>query len=151
MIATTGAVRVETLDEAVEAAEFLAHASAPSGGRIGVIVFSGGLKAIVADCADRAAAELATLAADTLATLSRWWGRAGRSAIRSISGRRSAGWFERYLECLRAFRRDPNVDVVLLQDELLRAPEVPTRKPCSAVSIEMIASRAGYPGRGVSR
>lgn len=145
LIATTGAVRVDTLDEAVEAAEFLAHAAAPRGKRIGVIVFSGGLKAMVADCAERIGAELATLAEGTLATLSRQVGTGGSIGNPLDFGPPIGGWLERYLECLRAFRNDPNVDVVLVQDELLRGPGSSHKEAMFAGLDQMLAAEPGIP------
>jgi acetyltransferase len=118
-LATTGAIRADTLDEAIEGVEFLTHAAAPAGPRLAAIMFSGGLKAIVCDHVERAGAELAELNAETLARL---------NAIVSTGG--SVGnpldfgppWnFEAYLDCIRALRTDPNVDLVLAQDELLRS------------------------------
>lgn len=119
LIAGTGAVRVDTLDEAVEAAEFLSHAAAPRGPRIAAIVFSGGLKAIVCDCADRAGARLAELAPATLARLDTLVGTGG-----SVGNPLDFGppWgFDAYLDCIRALLDDEGVDVVLAQDELLRS------------------------------
>ena len=120
LIGTTGAIRVDTLDEAVEGTEFLIHAAPPRGPRIAAIVFSGGLKAIVCDCAARAGAELPELAPATLARLDSLVGTGA-----SVGNPLDFGppWrFDVYLDCIRALRDDPNVDVVLAQDELLRNP-----------------------------
>jgi acetyltransferase len=120
LIAPAGAVRVDTLDEAVEATEFLIHAAQPRGPRIAAIVFSGGLKAIVCDCADRAGAELAELTPATLARLDALVSTGASVGNPLDFG--PPGRFEVYLDCIRALRDDPNVDVVLVQDELLRRP-----------------------------
>ena len=119
-IATTGAIRAETLDEAIECTEFLTHAVAPAGPRIAAIMFSGGLKAIVCDYAERAGAELAELSPETIARLNALVSTGG-----SVGNPLDFGppWnFETYLDCIRALRADPQVDLVLAQDELLRAP-----------------------------
>lgn len=118
-IATTGAIRADTLDEAIEGTEFLTHAVAPAGPRIAAIVFSGGLKAIVCDHVERAGAELADLNAETIARLNGLVTTGG-----SVGNPLDFGppWnFETYLDCIRALRIDPQVDLVLVQDELLRA------------------------------
>jgi acyl-CoA synthetase (NDP forming) len=121
VIASTGAVSAETLDEAVEAAEFLSYAEPPHGGRIAVMVFSGGLKGLVADCAARVGATLAPLAPHTLTQLEALVETGGSVGNPLDFGPPIGGTFDAYLDCLRALRADPNVDVVLLQDELLRA------------------------------
>ncbi|MEN9709272.1 MAG: hypothetical protein RIQ68_1680, partial [Pseudomonadota bacterium] len=47
-----GAIRVGNLDEMVEAVEFLVHAPAPQGKRLGSITFSGGMRGLLLDAAE---------------------------------------------------------------------------------------------------
>src|ERR1700754_1102269 len=44
---TVGVIRVDTLDEAVEAAEYFSHAPIPKGPRLGGMTFSGGMKGMM--------------------------------------------------------------------------------------------------------
>jgi len=100
---------------------------------------------MVADCAERIGAELATLAEGTLATLSRQVGTGGSIGNPLDFGPPIGGWLERYLECLRAFRNDPNVDVVLVQDELLRGPGSSHKEAMFAGLDQMLAAEPGIP------
>ena len=60
-----GVVRADTLDDAVEAAELLAHTGAPRGRRLGAITLSGAFRGLILDAAERNALELPALAPQT--------------------------------------------------------------------------------------
>lgn len=146
LMASTGAVRAETLDEMVEAAEFLAHANPPPGPRVGVVVFSGGLKGIVADCAQRANIELADFAPATAAKVGALIGTGGSAGNPVDFGPPVGGAsFDAYLDVIRAIRSDPNVDLVFLQDELLRIPGSPYKEGAFRRLSEFVAAEPGKP------
>src|SRR5262249_54917743 len=50
---TVGIVRVDTLDEVVETIEYFTHARPPKGPRLGALTFSGGLKGLLLEAAER--------------------------------------------------------------------------------------------------
>ena len=50
---TIGVVRVDTLDEVVETVEYFTHAVPPKGPRLGALTFSGGLKGLMLEAAER--------------------------------------------------------------------------------------------------
>jgi acetyltransferase len=64
-----GIVMVETLDELFDAAEVVARCPAPQGDRLAVITNGGGAGILAADALAEGAGKLATLSAETVATL----------------------------------------------------------------------------------
>ena len=64
---TVGVIRVDTLDEAVEAAEYFSHAPTPKGPRLGGMTFSGGMKGLMLEAAERHGLSFPPLAPETLA------------------------------------------------------------------------------------
>jgi len=65
---TVGVIRVDTLDEAVEAAEYFSHAPVPNGPRLGAMTFSGGLKGLMLEAAERHGLSFPQLLPETLAS-----------------------------------------------------------------------------------
>jgi acetyltransferase len=117
-----GAVRVRTLDDAVEAAEYFIHAPLPKGNRLGAITFSGGLRGMLLDVGGYNGLAYPPLAQQTKDRLSKVLGVGtiiGNPLDSGFAGLSSA---EVYIECVKAMLDDPSVDILLLQEELPRAP-----------------------------
>src|SRR5688572_2512997 len=64
---TIGVIRVDTLDEAVETAEYFAHAPAPKGPRLAGMTYSGGMKGMMLEAAERNGLSFPPLAPETIA------------------------------------------------------------------------------------
>ena len=122
MAADAGAIRADTLDDAVELAELLAHSGAAKGRRLGAVTLSGAYRGLLLDAAERAGMEFPKLAPHTLEKLNKALG-VGSYVSNPIDGGfgvlQSADAFK---ACIEALHDDPNVDMVLLQEALPRAP-----------------------------
>lgn len=139
-----GALRVRTLDDAVEAVEFLLHAHLPKGNRIGAITFSGGLRGMLLDVAAFNGLKYPPLAAKTKARLQKVLGVGtiiGNPLDSGFAGLSSA---EIYIECVRAMLDDPSIDLLLLQEELPRAPGS-ERKETNLCNVNALAGKSKKP------
>jgi acetate---CoA ligase (ADP-forming) len=115
-----GLVRAETLDDAVEAAELLAHTGRPPGRRLGAITLSGAFRGLILDAADRQKLVLPALAGETTQRLNSVLG------VGSLVSNPIDGGFgvltsaENYLASVEALQADPGIDLLLLQEALPR-------------------------------
>ena len=117
-----GALRVRTLDDAVEAAEFLTHSPLPKGKGVGAITFSGGLRGLLIDVGSYNGIHYPPLAAKTEKRLSELLGVGTIIGNPLDSGFAGLSSTEIYIECVKTMLDDPSIDILLLQEELLRAP-----------------------------
>ncbi len=118
-----GIMRARNLDEVVEAVEFLVHAPLPKGGRIGAITLSGGFRGLIMD-----------LAADHKLMLPAL-GDASRQRLEKVLGVGSivgnpldAGYAaltnpNALVESVEVMLADPGIDILLVQEEVPRAPD----------------------------
>jgi acyl-CoA synthetase (NDP forming) len=113
-------VRADTLDDAVEAAELLAHTGRPPGRRLGAITLSGAFRGLILDAADKHQLVLPALAGETTGRLDSVLG------VGSLVSNPIDGGFgvltsaENYLASIEALQADPAIDLVLLQEALPR-------------------------------
>jgi acetyltransferase len=117
-----GVIRTSSLDDAVELIELLLATPAPKGRRLGAITLSGAYRGLLLDAAAEHNLEFPPLAPETDARLN-----ALLSVGSLVSNPLDGGYGvlssrETYLACVEALDRDPNVDILLLQEELPRAP-----------------------------
>ncbi len=122
MAADAGVIRAETLDDAVELAELLSHSGAAPGRRLGAVTLSGAYRGLLLDAAERNGMSFPALAPRTLEKLHEVLG-VGSYISNPIDGGfgvlQSA---DAYKACMEALHDDPNIDMVLLQEALPRAP-----------------------------
>jgi acetate---CoA ligase (ADP-forming) len=115
-----GVVRADTLDDAVEITELLAHTGAPAGRRLGAITLSGAFRGLLLDAAEKNRLEFRALAAETTAKLN------SVLTVGSLVGNPIDGGFgvltsaDNYMASIEALQADPNVDMILLQEALPR-------------------------------
>jgi acetate---CoA ligase (ADP-forming) len=115
-----GVIRADTLDDAVEVTELLAHTGAPAGRRLGAITLSGAFRGLILDAAERNQLVLPTLDPQTTHRLNAVLG------VGSLVGNPIDGGFgvltsaENYLASIEAMQADPNLDLLLLQEALPR-------------------------------
>ena len=120
--AELGVMRVDSLDDAVETIELLLHTGMPAGRRLGAITLSGAYRGLLLDAAEKCGLGFPALSAETDAKL-----RALLS-VGSLVGNPLDGGFgvlssrDTYLACVAALDEDPNIDMLLLQEELPREP-----------------------------
>lgn len=138
LAAELGVVVVHTEDEFVDAIELLLRTGGLPGPRLGVISHSGGLKDLVMDYASRLGITFPALEETTLAKVS------GLLGIGSSVGNPLDTGFpgltnpDLYRQCVEAVAADPNVDVVLVQEELPRS----TAKPREEEYLRQLSQQA---------
>src|SRR5580692_4321404 len=119
---TLGVIRVNTLDEMVETIDYFAHATPPKGPRLGALTFSGGLKGLMLESATRNGLAFPPLQAETTAKLREVLG-VGTSLGNPLDGGFTAlSSRESYFRIIDILLSDPNIDALLVQEELPAAP-----------------------------
>ena len=113
-----GVLRVDNLEDMIEAAEFFARARPLKGRRVAVMTNSGALKSLMTEAAETHGVELARLAPETTDRL--------RAALHDAEvanpfDTKRTIRADEYLGCVRALHDDPGVDLVLFAEELPRA------------------------------
>ena len=117
-----GAIRVGTLDDVVEVTEYMLHAPLPAGPALGAITFSGGLRGLMLDAAERNGLRFPPLSDKSQSTLE------GMLGAGSAVGNPLDGGFgvltsaETYRRTIELVLNDPNIDILVLQEELMREP-----------------------------
>jgi acetyltransferase len=139
-----GVIRADTLDDAVEATELLAHTGRPAGRALGAITLSGAFRGLILDAAERHQLELPALAPATTQRLNAVLG------VGSLVGNPIDGGFgvltsaENYMASIEALQADPKLDMVLLQEAL-------PREPGSARAEQYIAMVEAYAAGGARK
>ncbi|MEE8515184.1 MAG: CoA-binding protein, partial [Alphaproteobacteria bacterium] len=139
-----GAIRVGTLDDVVEVTEYMLHARLPDGPGLGAITFSGGLRGLMLDAAERQGLRFPPLSEKSQTTLE------GMLGAGSAVGNPLDGGFgvltstETYRRAIELVLGDPNIDVLLLQEELMREPGS-DRKEEYLRMVEGMAAKAKKP------
>ena len=120
--ADAGVIRADTLDDAVELAELLAHTGAPTGRRLGAVTLSGAYRGLLLDAAERHGLSFPALAPQTVERLEKVMG-VGSLISNPIDGGFSVlSSPQAYKACIEAMQDDPNIDMVLLQEAIPREP-----------------------------
>lgn len=115
-----GLLRMRNLDEVVEAVELVVGTRLPKGGRIGAITVSGGMRALLLDYAEGAGLVFNPLSPATHKRMS------DLLSVGSIVGNPlDAGYAalssqQSYLDCVQALLDDPEIDILILQEEIPR-------------------------------
>jgi acetate---CoA ligase (ADP-forming) len=143
--ADLGVIRADTLDDAVEITELLAHTGVPAGRRLGAVTNSGAFRGLVIEAAERNGLLFPALAAETTAKLNAILG------VGSLVGNPTDGGFgvlssaENFQATIAALRADPNVDMVLFQEKLPREPGSDRAERYVAMVEEMVTASTGKP------
>ena len=120
--ADLGIVRADTLDDAVEITELLVHTGTPGGRRLGAITLSGAFRGLLYDAAERNGLQFPKLADATLEKLNAILG------VGSLVSNPIDGGFgvlssdDNYKASIAALQADPNIDMILIQENLPREP-----------------------------
>ncbi len=136
-----GIVRVDTLEDMVEAAAFLARMPRPKGRRIAIMTNSGALKSLATDACATYQVPLAQLETVT--------GGRMREVLKDadpanpFDSKRTLTTDE-YMACVRALHDDPNVDLLLMAEEIPRAAGV-ERKIRNLAALDAFAGEASKP------
>ena len=116
-----GIVRVDNLEDLVEAAAFLAYMDRPKGRGVALMTNSGALKSMATDAADRFGVTMAALSDETRARIKAALPDADVS--NPFDCKRTLASKE-YIACVEALHDDPGVDVLLLAEEYPRRPGI---------------------------
>jgi acyl-CoA synthetase (NDP forming) len=117
-----GVIRADTLDDAVEITELLVHTGAPPGRRLGAVTLSGAYRGLLLDSAERNGLQFLPLDGATTERLN------AVLTVGSLVGNPIDGGFgvlssdDNFITSVASLDADPNVDVVLVQETLPRAP-----------------------------
>ncbi len=117
-----GVIRADTLDDAVEITELMVHTGAPPGRRLGAVTLSGAYRGLLLDAAERNGLEFPPLAPATTERLE------AVLTVGSLVSNPIDGGFgvlssaDNFMASVEALQADPNVDMVLVQEGLPRAP-----------------------------
>jgi acetate---CoA ligase (ADP-forming) len=137
-----GVIRVDSLDEMIEAAELLGRSPAPRGSRIAVMTNSGALKSIATEATSAYGIEVAKLASDTETKLR---GVLGEDAdIGNPLDTKRTLPTEKYMGCVETLCAAPEIDLLLLAEELPRESGI-ARKVANFTALESWIARAGKP------
>jgi acyl-CoA synthetase (NDP forming) len=120
---TLGVVRVDNIDEIVEAVEFFSHATVPAAAGVGSIVHSGGLRELLLDSASRLGIKFPPLSAESVRQLNELLPvgcYVGNPLDSGFGGLSSA---ETYFKCIDILLADPNIGVLLAQEALPKGAE----------------------------
>jgi acetyltransferase len=140
-----GVIRADTLDDAVEITELLAHTGAPPGRRLGAVTLSGAYRGLLLDSADRNGVEFPALAPATTERLN-----AVLTVGSLVSNPIDGGYgvlssADNFMASIDALQADPNVDMVLVQEGLPRAPGSDRTEHYIRLADDYAATRATKP------
>jgi acyl-CoA synthetase (NDP forming) len=140
-----GVIRADTLDDAVEIAELLVHSVAPVGRRLGAITLSGALRGLLFDAAAKNDLQLPALAEETTAKLKSVLG-VGSLVSNPIDGGFSVLTSpEAYQTSIEALLADPNIDIIVMQENVPREPGGARAERYMALVESIVAAGAKKP------
>jgi acyl-CoA synthetase (NDP forming) len=120
--ADVGIIRADTLDDAVEVTELLVHTRAPGGRRLGAITLSGAFRGLLYDAAERNGLVFPKLADATLEKLNAILGVGSLVSNPIDGGFGVLSSIDNYKASIAALQADPNIDMILIQENLPREP-----------------------------
>ncbi len=113
-----GVIRVDSGDAAIDLIELLMNAGLPETNNVGVLVYSGGVRGLSLDAADRHGVPLPDFAPETAAKFREILGE----SLRVTNPLDAAGFMnqklESILEMVTAIQNDPNIGTILFQEDL---------------------------------
>jgi acetyltransferase len=118
----TGVARLDSMEDAVEALEFLTRIDPPKGSGIAVMTNSGALTSLISESAARAGVDLVKLSAPTKAKIAEALGPLANPA--NPLDTRSTVVAEAHTACMDALAADPAVDLLLMAEELPLVPGI---------------------------
>ena len=136
-----GIVRVDTLEDMVEAAAYLARMSRPKGRGVAIMTNSGALKSLATDACATYGVPLTQLDPATGAKMRETLKDA--DLANPFDSKRTLTTDE-YMAGVRALHDDPNVDLLLMAEEIPRAAGV-ERKIRNLTALDAFAAQAAKP------
>jgi acetate---CoA ligase (ADP-forming) len=140
-----GVIRADTLDDAVEITELLVHTGAPPGRRLGAVTLSGAYRGLLLDSAERNGLEFPALAPATTERLNVVLTVGSLVANPIDGGYGVLSSADNFMASIDALQADPNVDMVLVQEGLPRAPGSDRAEHYIHLANDYAATRATKP------
>lgn len=137
-----GVIRVDTIDEMTEVVEALTHGERPNGARVGAITFSGGLKGLLLEAAERNGVSFPPLREETLGRLREVLGIGTSLGNPLDAGFAALSSKEAYFKCIEIMQEDPGLDQIVVQEELPTAEGVNDK----AANLRVVNDMAAAPG-----
>jgi acetyltransferase len=141
---TIGVVRVDTLDEIVETVEYFTHASPPKGPRLGALTFSGGMKGLLLEAAERNGLSFPALKPETNEEIGKVLGVGTSLGNPLDAGFAALSSSEAYFKGIEVLLKDPNIDALLVQEELPPQPRL-NNKVENLKTVDQMVATAGKP------
>ncbi len=135
-----GVVRLDSIEDAVEALEYLVRVAPPKGPGIAVMTNSGALTSLVSEYAARAGVELAVLTDETKAKIAEALGPLANPA--NPLDTHSTVVTKAHTACMDALAADPGVDLLLMAEELPLNPGI-ERKELNLAAIGEWTKKGG--------
>jgi acetyltransferase len=145
-----GVIRVDTIDEMTEVVEVLTHGARPAGARVGAITFSGGLKGLLLEAAERNGVAFPALQDATTAKLREVLGIGTSLGNPLDAGFAALSSKEAYFRCIEIMQADPGIDQIVVQEELPTEEGVNEKAANLRVVNEMVAAQGAKPVAVVS-
>jgi acyl-CoA synthetase (NDP forming) len=140
-----GVIRVDTIDEMTEVVEVLTHGRRPNGARVGAITFSGGLKGLLLEAAERNGVSFPPLQDETLNRLREVLGIGTSLGNPLDAGFAALSSKEAYFKCVEIMLEDPGLDQIVVQEELPTAEGVNDKAANLRVVNDMAAADGAKP------
>jgi acetyltransferase len=140
-----GVIRVDTIDDMTEVVEVLTHGKRPQGARIGAITFSGGLKGLLLEAAERNAVSFPPLQPQTTERLREVLGIGTSLGNPLDAGFAALSSKEAYFKCIEIMQDDPGIDQIVVQEELPTAEGVNDKAANLRVVNDMAAAANAKP------
>lgn len=144
VIKHSGVIRVNTLDEMVELTDFFIHNKTPLGPKVGFVTFSGGLKGLLLESAERHQVPIEPLSDDSYQRLYKILGVGTSIGNPLDTGYTGLTNINSYLECIKILLEDPNIDMLFLQEEIVRSPDMPNKEQ-ALLKVNELAKNADKP------
>ena len=144
--AAAGIVRLDSLEDAVEAVEFLARKPAPRGRHIAVMTNSGALRSLITEAAERCGTQLVPFSQATTRKLGEIL---AQSDITNPLDTKRTIPTAQYAACLDSIVSAPEVDIVLTAEEL-PLDDGAKRRVDNLLSLEPLAAKAEALGKSLA-
>jgi acetate---CoA ligase (ADP-forming) len=140
-----GVIRVDTADDVVETVELLLHAPRLRGRRLAGLTLSGAFRGMLLDAAAENGLTFPPLAPETTERLGALLGAGAMVGNPVDGGFGVVTSAQTYRDCIEALDADPNVDLLVIQEELAREPVPERAGRWMAIAEEFAATRATKP------
>jgi acetyltransferase len=140
-----GVIRVDTADDVVDTVELLLHVPELRGRRLAGLTLSGAFRGMLLDAAEDSGLTFPPLAPATEQRLAALLGAGAMVGNPVDGGFGVVTSADTYRACIEALDADPNVDVLVIQEELAREPVPARSERWMTIAEEFAATRATKP------